>query len=169
MSEDYNQEINNIKIEVSKLWSEINHIKLNKVDTVDMQSDLGAVESELIKLHSKLEEVVNDRKEDKELTANLVRDMNRIKDIIQQTEITNTEIKVNQAHTLENVKDIKTNMGEMKSEMREIKELITFNWLEKIKGFINDNIITKIFSWTFILSLMGAIVSAFIYYIKNLF
>ncbi|MDD2628300.1 MAG: hypothetical protein PHD20_05430 [Clostridia bacterium] len=134
---------------------DIENLKRQKADYIDMTD----VEKELIKLSSKLEEVINDRKEDKkqreedkEVINKMMKEVNDIKEIINNTKIDNAEIKSYQTYTIEKVDDLKSEMNEIKKSLKEIINKTSFNLLD-----FNKNIVMKIFGRS-VLIIVGIII-----------
>lgn len=156
-----NEEFVKLRNEVETLKYEIQRLKESKVNDCDWQKDMSALEIELIKLSSKLEEVMNDRKEDRALISSIMSDMKQLKDLVHENKMDNGIIKESQKNALAEI-------VELKKDTKKILEQTSFNWLELIKKFISDNIIAKVLSWSVMLAVASGVVTFAINQIKKL-
>lgn len=159
---DYCQaEFLKIKYDIQQIKQNLEHLNH---DNSAWQKNLTSLEFELCKLHSKLEEVFNDRKEDRETIQALMKELEVVKKSMVDLNIYLVEVKTNQKNTLEKMATFKEMQDKMDKKLDEINKNTNINWVEWVK----NSILAKLSLGTLVVGGATALASAIIYYIKQI-
>lgn len=120
---------------VYEMRTEIQLLKANKVE----QDEMSDIQKEIAKLSTQLEMVVRDRREDMKMIQQLRDEVQTMSEELHGFAVTNENLKVNQEYTIDSLKDIS-------ERLKGIEKNTTFNWLESLNEFMNQNVLRKIFS-----------------------
>lgn len=126
--------------EIDKIKLDVEILKQNKVNNMEWQTNVKDLQKDIALLSSRLEEVIKDRYEDKELIEEYRTELKSIVATINSTNINNAKIEKGQEDTLRRV-------GNIEESLSRIEKAFSFSWLDLFNGFINKNIITKLFTW----------------------
>lgn len=171
---DINKSLNEIYERLLNLEYEIKLIKQQKVD-IEALSELYR---ELTKLSSKLEEVINDRtedkaqrNEDKALINCVITKVNDMNKVINETIVDNGIIKTNQENTLEKVEDLKVNINSIHGNINTLKDEFSkfvsnsnSSGLKPIINLINKNKFNKYCAKFVGIFFILLLLSAFLFY-----
>ena len=146
--------------EIEKLKLDVEILKQNKVNNMEWQTNVKDLQKDIALLSSRLEEVIKDRYEDKELIEEYRKELKNIVNTINSTNINNAKIETNQEDTLRRVSNIEESINRM-------EKAFSFSWLDFFNGFINKNIITRLLTWIIGCIVIVLPVFAFVYLVSG--
>jgi signal transduction histidine kinase len=161
---------NRIQTEVDSLRDHLIELQL-KVQTLEnskaerdeissVQQEISSVKQHLSTLSTQItsikDEQERDRIEDREFKRQLRDDFRCMSTDLREYALNNEGVKVGQEYII-------TAINELKDDMSLVKRNTTFNWLEMLNSFVNDNWFRKILSWVTLLFMALTIFSSFIW------
>jgi len=146
--------------ELRKIKLDVELLKQNKVNSNEWLTGVKDLQNDIALLRSRLEELIEDRHEDKKLIEEYRKELKNIADVINSTNLNNAVIEKGQI-------DILRRQDGVEKKLDEILKMVTFNWLDFIKSFLEKNMIAKILTWTVAGILVSIPVMMFVYYLTG--
>jgi len=146
--------------EIGKIKLDVELLKQNKVNSNEWLTGVKDLQNDIALLRSRLEELIEDRHEDKKLIEEYRKELKIIMETIRKTELNNGIINKGQ-------EDILRRQETVESKLDEILKMVTFNWLDFVKSFLEKNVIAKILTWAVGGILVSIPVMMFVYYLTG--
>lgn len=164
--------------EFIKVTNEINQemLKLkNKIDSLEEKkanlTDLQQIKQEIAILNAKISEISSDRKDDREIIKSLSLKIENLTTTINNTNLTNVEVKTNQGNTFarinemrEDISNVKKDISSMRNDMFEIKEGLNNSLGKSLTRLFQTNKVFKILTIIVLIMFGMTLISSFLFY-----
>jgi chromosome segregation ATPase len=124
---------------------------------------------EIATLKASLKEIKNDREEDKSMIYALSGKIEDVEKLIRQFIANTAKIEISQQDVVKQVdtmdKRVNNKIDSLEAKIEKLTQLMTFNWVEMVKNFINYNLVTKLFSYFSFVSIIFLIIEMVLYYL----